>query len=278
MNKLYLSITVTTVILLSSCSTNNTIIKGGDYVSMQPDTQFHYKRTALEAKKSIFIDLDIEFCNKDQSKCRYYVTVKNDKNKVIEKFYETYKVNFFGDVFLTDSLYPSGTLLLPARMELGDEIQISNNDKFGPIQEKLLAYKIIPKIQINNNNYNNCVNILFETITPTETLDLKLTTDEITCKNIGTVRKEMKMSYKPKYANTSTDEISNSVMKYASTQSIAKSMGPMSFYKPFITKKAKPDSQGYILIDTYLDILQSISHNPSANPSINNFAPEDKYN
>jgi hypothetical protein len=169
--------------------------------------------------------------------------------------------SFFGDVFLTDTLYPNGTLLLPARIPLGNEIKLGNNDKYGFVQEKLLAYKLIPKIEINNHEYNNCVNILFETVTPASKVDLKVTTDEIDCKNIGAVKKEMKMSYRPKTENVSADDISNSVMKYASTKSIAKNMGPMSYYKSFATRKVKPDKQGFILIDTYLETLESISHN-----------------
>lgn len=262
-------------LMLASCS-NKTIIKGSNYVSMQPNTQLHYKREALEAKKSIFVDLEVEFCNEDHSKCQYFVTVKNDKNKIIEKYYETYKVDFFGDVFLTDKVYPDGTLLLPARMPLGNEIKLGNRDRYGFVQEKLLAYKLIPKIKINNNEYHNCVNILFESVTPASKLDLKLTTDEIACKDIGAVRKEMKMSYRPKAENISGDDISNSVMKYASTKSVTKNMGPMSYYKSFATRKVKPDNQGFMLIDTYLETLQSISHSPSDNLSINDFAPEDR--
>jgi len=274
MKNLFLS-AISLSVLLASCS-NNTIIKGGDYVSMQPNTQLHYKREALKAKKSISVDLEVEFCNENHSKCRYFVTVKNNKNKIIEKYYETYKVDLFGDVFLTDKLYPDDTLLLPARMPLGDEIKLGNRDRYGFVQEKLLAYKLIPKIEINNNQYNNCVNILFETLTPADKLDLKLTTDEIACKGIGAVKKEMKMSYRPKTDNVSTDDISSSVMKYASTKSIARNMGPMSYYKPFATKKIKPDNQGFILIDTYLETLQSISHNASDNLGVNDFAPEDR--
>ncbi|MDE5033756.1 hypothetical protein NAI60_10045, partial [Francisella tularensis subsp. holarctica] len=80
-------------------------------------------------------------------------------------------------------------------------------DNYGLVQEKLLAYKLIPEIQVHNHEYKNCVNILFETTTPTETVDLKLVTAEITCKGRGSVSKAMKMAFKPKLAKTNTDEI-----------------------------------------------------------------------
>ncbi|MDE5024803.1 hypothetical protein NAI69_09855, partial [Francisella tularensis subsp. holarctica] len=79
-----------------------------------------------------------------------------------------------------------------------------------------------PEIQVNNHEYKNCVKILFETTTPTETVDLKLVNDEITCKGIGSVRKEMKMSYKPKFANPNTEDINNSIMNFAASKSISK--------------------------------------------------------
>ncbi|MBK2357092.1 hypothetical protein [Francisella hispaniensis] len=246
------------IALLSSCST--TIINGSDYISMQPDTQYRYKRTALKANKSIFIDIAIESCNNDNTKCQYFVTVKNTKDKILEQYYETYYVNYFGDVYLTDKVYPNSTLLLPARITLGQEMLLDNGDRYGAVNEKLLAYKIIPEIEVNNHKYKNCVNILFETTTPAESVDLKLVTDEITCKGIGSVQKEMQMSYKPKHANTSAEEISNSVMKFAATKSIGKDMAPVGFLKPFGQKTIKPDSNDFILIDTYLDILQAITH------------------
>ncbi|MBK2149913.1 hypothetical protein IBD90_03600 [Francisella tularensis] len=249
------------IILLSSCSTSNyTLIKGSEYISMQPNTQYLYKRTALKADKSIFIDIDIQSCNSDQSKCQYFVSVKSDKDKILEQYYETYYVNFFGDVYLTDSLYPNGTLILPARIRLGEELLLDNGDNYGLVQEKLLAYKLIPEIQVNNHEYKNCVNILFETTTPTETVDLKLVTDEITCKGIGSVRKEMQISYKPKFANTNTEDINNSIMKFAATKSISKDMAPEGSLKPSGQKNVELNTQDYILIDTYLDILQAITH------------------
>ena len=189
---------------------------------MQPNTQYLYKRTALKAGKSIFINIDIETCNSDKSKCQYFISVKNDKGKILEQYYETYYVNFFGDVYLTDKIYPNSTLLLPARITLHQEMLLDNGDKYGAVQEKLLAYKIIPEIQVNNHKHKNCVNILFETTTPAESVDLKLVTDEITCKGIGSVQKEMQMSYKPKHTNTSVEEISNSVIKFAATKSYRK--------------------------------------------------------
>ncbi|MDE4957255.1 hypothetical protein NAI59_09910, partial [Francisella tularensis subsp. holarctica] len=72
------------IILLSSCSTiNYTLIKGSEYISMQPNTQYLYKRTDLKADKSIFIDIDIQSFNCDQSKCQYFVSVKSDKDKIL---------------------------------------------------------------------------------------------------------------------------------------------------------------------------------------------------
>ncbi|WP_041263604.1 hypothetical protein [Francisella salina] len=247
------------IILLSSCST--TIINGSDYISMQPDTKYRYKRTALKANKSIFIDIDIESCNSGDSKCKYFVTVKNNKNKILEQYYETYYVNFFGDVYLTDKVYPNSTRLLPARITLNQEMLLNNGDRYGAVQEKLLAHKLIPKIQVNNHKYENCVNILFVSTTPTESVDLKLITDEITCKGIGSVQKEMQMSYRPKHPNTSAEEINDSVMKFAATKSIGKDMAPVGFLRPFGQKNVKTDSEGFILIDTYLDILESVTHN-----------------
>lgn len=246
------------IALLSSCST--TIINGSDYISMQPDTQYHYKRTALKANKSIFIDIDIESCNNNNTKCQYFVTVKNTKDKILEQYYETYHVNFFGDVYLTDKVYPNSTLLLPARITLGQEMLLDNGDRYGAVNEKLLAYKLIPEIQINNHNYENCVNILFVSTTPAESVDLKLVTDEITCKGIGSVQKEMRMSYRPKVSNTSNEDISNSIMKLADTRSMGRNMSEVGYLKPFAQKKSAPDRDGFILIDTYLDILESITH------------------
>ncbi|MBK2258060.1 lipoprotein [Francisella philomiragia] len=246
------------IALLAGCST--TIINGSDYISMQPNTQYHYKRTALKANKSIFIDIDIESCNNDNTKCQYFVTVKNSKDKILKQYYETYYVNFFGDVYLTDEVYPNSTLLLPARITLGQEMLLDNGDRYGAVNEKLLAYKLIPEIQINSHKYENCVNILFVSTTPAESVYLKLVTDEVTCKDIGSVQKEMQMSYKPKHVNTSEEEISNSVMKFAATKSISRDMAPEGFLKPFGQKNVTTDNEGFILIDTYLDILESITH------------------
>lgn len=85
-------------------------------------------------------------------------------------------------------------------------------------------------------------------------------TDEITCKGIGSVRKEMQMSYKPKFANTNTEDINNSIMKFAATKSISKDMAPEGSLKPSGQKNVELNTQDYILIDTYLDILQAITH------------------
>ncbi|WP_224721164.1 hypothetical protein [Francisella sp. XLW-1] len=255
------------IILLSGCST--TIINGSDYISMQPDTQYHYKRTALKADKSIFIDVDIEYCNSNNSECQYLVTVKNDKNKIIDKYYETYYVDFFGNVYLTDDVYPNDTLLLPARINLDQEIILHNDNNNGASQEKLLAYKLIPEIHIGNHKYENCVNILFETTAPTKTVDLKLVTDEITCKGIGSVQKEMQMSYRPKYANASAEEINDSVVKFAATKSIRKDMAPVGFLKPFGQRRLKPDDEGFILIGRYLDTLEYITYNQTSPADVN---------
>ena len=50
-----------------------------------------------------------------------------------------------GFVDIKDNFYKQNTILLP---------------------EKLIVHKQIPSIEVNNHQYHNCLNIIFETVTP----------------------------------------------------------------------------------------------------------------
>ncbi|MED7818954.1 MULTISPECIES: hypothetical protein [unclassified Francisella] len=220
-----------TTLLLTSCSTyNGPIFKGTNYVSTDVGTTFHYKRVDLKTKKEIFLDITIENCNKDKTKCLYTTKILDPKGKVINKYNMHYILNdgsFFtnGSVSIKDNFYKVSTILLPEKLELNREVSIQHPEKYGDVKEKLIVHKEIPSISINNHTYNNCLNIIFETITPLKEKKLKIITNQIDCKNIGTVKKEM--------ATYSLIPVRN------------------------------PNYNNFVLTGIYLDTLQNITHKSS---------------
>lgn len=212
-------------ILLIGCSQTKSydepVFNGSDYVLMKPGTTYHYKRVATKTKDVLSIDITINNCNKNKTKCVYSTKITNSDGKVEGQYNMDYLIKD-GAVHMTDNLYKNGTILLPAKLELNKEISLVDTKEFGNVKEKLIVHKQIPKIKINNNEYLNCINIIFETITPTSNEYLKIITNEVTCKNIGTVKKILGIYSKPKIGR---------------------------------------DVNGikYTLSDTYLDVLESIS-------------------
>ncbi|APC96650.1 hypothetical protein [Francisella frigiditurris] len=187
-------------ITLSSCSTFMTsykgpIFNGSDYVSTDVGTTYHYKRVTLEDNSEILLEIKIENCNKDKTLCTYSTKIFNANDKLEGKYNMDYIIKN-GSVHIVDKIYKQGSLLLPAKLELGKEVNLINQEEYGEVPEKLVITKEIPSITVNNNEYKDCINIIFETITPTESKDLKVVTNQISCKNIGAVNKELAILYR----------------------------------------------------------------------------------
>lgn len=220
-----------TTLLLTSCSTyNGPIFKGTNYVSTDVGSTYHYNRVDLKTKKKIFLDITVESCNSDKTKCLYTTKIFDSQNKMIGKYNMHYTINngsFFtkGSVRVTDNFYKDSSILLPEKLRLNREVDMQHPERYGDVREKLIVHKEIPSIEINNHKYENCLNIIFETITPLGERKLKIVTDETDCKNIGTVKKEMAIY----------------------------SLIPVS----------NPYYDNYVLEASYLDTLQKITHKNS---------------
>ncbi|API87604.1 hypothetical protein [Francisella uliginis] len=214
--------------LITSCSTyNGPIFKASNYVSTNVGSTYHYKRVDLKTKKKIFLDITIESCNSDKTKCLYTTKIFNSQDKMIGKYNMYYTINddsFFtkGSIRVTDNFYKDSSILLPEKLRLNREVDMQHPERYGDVREKLIVHKEIPSFEINNHKYENCLNIIFETITPLGERKLKIVTDETDCKNIGTVKKEMAIY----------------------------SLIPVS----------NPNYDNYVLKATYIDTLQNISH------------------
>lgn len=219
--------------LITSCSTyNGPIFKASNYVSTDVGSIYHYKRVDLKTNKKIFLDIIVESCNTNKTKCLYTTKIFDSQNKMIGKYNMHYTINdgsFFtkgsGSVRVTDNFYKDSSILLPEKLRLNREVDIQHPERYGDVREKLIVHKEIPSIEINNHKYENCLNIIFETITPLGERKLKIVTDEIDCKNIGTVKKEMAIY----------------------------SLIPVS----------NPNYDNYVLKATYLDTLQKITYKPN---------------
>ncbi|MED7787846.1 hypothetical protein [Francisella sp. 19X1-34] len=183
--------------LLISCSTyNGPIFKGSNYISRNIGTTYHYKRTDLDTKKSIFFDITVDSCNADKSKCSYTTKIFNSSGKIINKYNMHYTIDkgsffFKGTVRVTDNFYKDSSILLPEKLLLNREVNMQHPEKFGYVRERLIVHKEVPSIKVNNHKYEGCLNIISETITPLNDKKIKILTNEIDCKNIGAVKKEM---------------------------------------------------------------------------------------
>ena len=105
--------------------------------------------------------------------------------------YTINKGSFFtkGSIRVTDRFYKDSSILLPEKLQLNREVDIQHPEQYGDVRERLIVHKSIPSIEINNHKYQNCLNIIFETVTPLNEKKLKIITNEIDCKGIGTVKK-----------------------------------------------------------------------------------------
>lgn len=80
--------------MLTSCSTyNGPTFKGSDYISTDVGTTYHYKRVELKTKKSISIDITVDSCNSNKSKCSYTTKIFDSSGKMISKYSMHYTIN-----------------------------------------------------------------------------------------------------------------------------------------------------------------------------------------
>ncbi|QIW10945.1 hypothetical protein [Francisella sp. LA112445] len=185
------------VFMLTSCSTyNGPTFKGSDYISTDVGTTYHYKRVELKTKKSISIDITVDSCNSNKSKCSYTTKIFDSSGKMISKYSMHYTINkgsFFikGSVRVSDNFYKDSSILLPEKLQLKHEVDMQHPERYGDVRERLIVHQEVPSIKINNHKYENCLNIISETVTPLNDKKIKILTNEIDCKNIGAVRKEM---------------------------------------------------------------------------------------
>ncbi|WP_150467569.1 hypothetical protein [Francisella sp. SYW-9] len=185
------------IFLLASCSTyNGPIFKGSNYISTDVGTTYHYKRVELKTKQSISIDITVDSCNADKSKCSYTTKIFDSSGKMINKYSMHYTIDkgsffFKGAVRITDNFYKDSSILLPEKLQLNREVNMQHSERFGYVRERLIVHKEVPNIEINKHKYKNCLNMIFETITPLNDKKIKILTNEIDCENIGAVKKEM---------------------------------------------------------------------------------------
>ena len=216
MKKLFLSIIVISIIMLSGCKHltpyNGPIFNGKDYIFTNVGSTLNYKRISLDQKSEIKIQITVQNCNDNKTKCSYINKVINENGKVEDKYSTNYSM-ISGALSMIDKFDPKGTIVLPADIELNKVQILHNNEVYGQIPEKFIVTQVIPEITVNGNQYKNCIEITFETITPLKYRYLKLITKSIECKHIGTVKKEMN-SYDKDRTN---QDINNSPFIFSGT-------------------------------------------------------------
>lgn len=187
---------------LTSCSTikpySGPIIHGGDYMATNVGDTYTYERKVLGSSDTSTLKITVNSCNKDKTQCSYENKLTNDKGKTILAY--TSKYNDAPDgISLTDKAYPNSTLLLPAKLELNEEMLIHNDMHYDKISDstatKLIVIKLIPEITVNHKKYNDCIKVIFNSEVELPSKYARLVTGEVMCRGIGNVKKEVGIYY-----------------------------------------------------------------------------------
>ncbi|MBK2357093.1 hypothetical protein [Francisella hispaniensis] len=191
MKKLIVTSTFITALVSVSYATE---LKGSDYISTEVGSTYNYQRVNADDKDKFTIQTTIKSCNNAKTSCEYVSQIKdpNGKANLSSKYKYSYVVSADGSVYITYPNSKQQTLLLPAKIEF-NKIRNDNGSNVDTKFTNTYEFKKqIPKITINGNKYNDCIELETNSTIQSNDKVQKTQSQEIYCKGIGLVKENLK--------------------------------------------------------------------------------------
>lgn len=191
MKKLIVTSTFITALVSVSYATE---LKGSDYISTEVGSTYNYQRVNADDQDKFTIETTIKSCNNAKTSCDYVSQIKdvNGKTSANSSYQYSYVVSTDGAVYITYPNSQQQTLLLPAKIEFN---KIRNDNVTNADTKFINTYefkKQIPKITVNGNEYNDCIELETNSTIQSNDKIQKTHSQEVYCKGIGLVKENLK--------------------------------------------------------------------------------------